>query len=97
MRCCPKDLDTKELGFADINSYYIEKDRIDILAKKIGVTDIKTLIKKLNEADLIIKDSNRDGCKRITHRGTQYLTYWISKDGAMKYCHKMAEMISRMK
>ena len=92
-----KDLDTKELGFADINSYYIEKDRIDILAKKIGVTDIKTLIKKLNEADLIIKDSNRDGCKRITHRGTQYLTYWISKDGAMKYCHKMAEMISRMK
>ena len=59
--------------------------------------DCKTLERKLSDAKLLVKDPNRYGCKRITHKGKEYLTYCISRQAAKEYIHSIDRILENMK
>lgn len=91
------EVKSDEFGLSDYNFFYLIKDNIDPIIKKIGAMDCKTLERKLSDAKLLVKDPNRYGCKRITHKGKEYLTYCISRQAAKEYIHSIDRILENMK
>lgn len=90
------ELQSNESGLFDYNFFYLIKDKFDPIVNRIGAIDCTSMVHKLIDAKLLVIDPNRYGCKRITHKGVDYLTYCISKQAAKEYISKIDRLLEKM-